>query len=703
MTQQTDNEPLEMTDINQDEPYHRWSESPTFQEVVARRYSRRDMMRGSLAMAVAGLFGSAVTEANPLARQGGVPPGLQRAGKRPSLLGFEAVPPGFLDEIVVPEGYSYQVILPWGTPITGHYPAFSPDNTGAEQGMQIGMHHDGMHFFPFDSRAYHSPRGLALQGRAGDHPLNARSSSEGLLVMNHEYVETRFLIGEMHGTVAGAFTTSSLPDGTRDPDHVLKEMNAHGVSITRIRKGPNGQWDMVPDALNRRITVLTPMEIGGPLRGHDSVKTKYSPEGLMTRGTFNNCAHGVTPWGTYLACEENFWFYFRHQNPSSRPPSLSRYSIGVFTFWPWFNAANGADEYVRFDITPTGESATDDYRNEAHCVGWVVEIDPFDPHSTPVKRTHLGRFSHEGAVFGPALEGKPTVVYSGDDATNSYIFKFVSARNYHRATADGSLLDEGTLYVARFNEDGSGDWLALVPGENGLTAENGFPDLQSVLLNARGAGDIVGATPMDRPEWGAVDPITGDVYFTLTNNSGRQVVDAANPRTGNIYGHIIRWREANGDHMSTGFQWEIFALGGNEEQGRDLNGNPLTPDNVFGSPDGLWVDPDGRLWIQTDASDNAVNTPAYVGIGANQMLAADPATGEIRRFLTGPIAQEITGCIMTPDQRTLFVNVQHPGANTGSSAFAAGDYSSNWPDGGNSIPRSATVVITKNDGGKIGT
>lgn len=358
---------------------------------------------------------------------------------------------------------------------------------------------------------------------------------------------------------------------------------------------------------------------------------------------------------------------------------------------------------MRFLATKQGATAADDYRNEPHCFGWVVEIDPYDPDSTPIKRTHLGRFSHEGAVFGPVQPGKPVVVYSGDDSGNSYIYKFVSAGRY-RPDSDGSILDEGTLYAARFNADGTGDWLALAPGQNGLTPENGFPDLPSILLNARGAGDVVGATPMDRPEWGAVDPVTGLVYFTLTNNSSRSQPNAANPRTQNIYGHIIRWQEAGGDHAATTFGWQIFVLGGNEEHGRDLHGNPLTPDNIFGSPDGLWVDPDGRLWIQTDATDNATSTPAYAGIGNNQMLAADPATGEIRRFLAGPVGCEITGVITTPDQRTMFVNVQHPGGGaTTSAAFAAGNHASHWPDGPPSYPRSATVVITKDDGGVIGT
>jgi secreted PhoX family phosphatase len=712
-------ETREGLDIDMDEPQRRWSASPTFQEVAM---SRRSVLQGGVALAVTGILGSGSSKAGS---------GHKHSWSgNDSSLGFTAIPSSAADTVVVPPGYSYQVILPMGTPIAGTYPPYSIDNTGAEMGMQIGSHHDGMHFFPLPADARerwddhdrhrghgHDPHGKGhdRHGKGHDYPDHGRggkpSSRDGLLVMNHEYIETRLLHRAAVGQPLGAFDLTFDASGVqREADHVLKEMNAHGVSIVRVRRNHHGEWERVKDPRNRRVTALTPMQIGGPMRGHDLVKTKYSPKGHRTRGTFNNCSHGVTPWGTYLACEENFWFYFTSSDPvETRPASINRYAVGAINFWRWNTANNGADEYIRFDFTRTGASARDDYRNEPHCFGWVVEIDPFDPRSTPVKRTHLGRFSHEGCIFGPAKAAKPIVVYSGDDTTNGYIYKFVSRRKYQPGKTDGSILDEGTLYAARFNEDGSGDWLALAPNRNGLTAEAGFPDLPSILVNARGAADIAGATPMDRPEWGAVDHTTGNVYFTLTNNSGRTTVNAANPRPRNVYGHIIRWEEKDCDHTATRFTWDIFALGGNPgaatdvDPGSDPNGQPLTDDNKFGSPDGLWADPDGRLWIQTDAADNSLRDPAYEGIGNNQMLAADPKTGQIRRFLTGPVGCEISGCIMTPDQRTLFVNVQHPGAATLPADFAAGNHSSHFPDGGNSPPRSATLVITKDDGGKIGT
>jgi uncharacterized protein len=663
-------------DLGDNEPNESHSASPRFAEVVQRRIARRDVLRGGLAAAISGVIGQGALR------------GVARAetGTRASLLGFTPVPVSRTDTVVVPEGYRHQVLLPWGEPITGTWPAFSPNNTAAEQAMQMGMHHDGMHFFPIE----------------GVSPYRG-SSEDGLLVMNHEYIEPRLLHPVAAGQPLGATQVPVREDGLREDEQVRKEQHAHGVSVVRIRKQADGSWQPVRDARNRRVTALTPMHITGPLRGHASMVTPYSPDGTATRGTLNNCAHGVTPWNTYLACEENWWFYFS-RNDDNPPASISRYSVGRLNMWRWNLAASGDDAYSRFDSSPSGTSATEDFRNEPHCFGWVVEIDPFDPDAVPVKRTHLGRFSHEGAIFAPEREGEPVVVYSGDDAVNSYIYKFVSARPYHAADADGSLLDEGTLYAARFDEDGSGEWLALAPGRNGLTAASGFPDIASILLNARGAADVAGATPMDRPEWGAVDRNDGTVYFTLTNNSRRSTPNAANPRINNVYGHIVRWNESGGDAAATRFRWELFALGGDTEHGRDRDGNPLTEDNMFGSPDGLWVDPDGRVWIQTDMADTSTIDGPDAALGNNMMLAADPESGEIRRFLTGPIGQEITGVVTTPDQRTMFINVQHPGAGaTAPPAFARGEHASHWPEGGDAIPRSATVVITRNDGDKIGT
>lgn len=655
------------------------SATPTFQEIVATRYNRRQVLQGGIAAAVTSFFGSTLPGSAAHAD----------VAKRTTSgrLGFSPVPVSRADTVVVPRGYRAQVLLPWGEPITGSYPAFDLGNSADEQAMQMGSHHDGMHFFPIE----------------GKDPFEG-SSSDGLLVMNHEYCEPRLMHAAAKGLALSAFDVPLNEDGSRDSEQVLKEMNAHGVSVVRIRRDADGKWSMVRDPRNRRITARTPMEIGGPLRGDDRMKTPYSPDGTRTRGTINNCSIGVTPWNTYLTCEENWWYYFERKDRDAMPASQSRYNVGR-SAWRWHLADRDDDEFRRFDATARGANALEDFRNEPHCFGWVVEFDPFDPQSTPIKRTHLGRFSHEGVVFAPAIEGRPIVAYSGDDTAFEYIYKFVSAKPYRKATADGSLLDEGTLYAARFNADGTGEWLALEPGRNGLTPEKGFATLADVLLNARGAADVAGATRMDRPEWGAVDPGTGSVYFSLTNNARRTEAQAggANPRANNVYGHIVRWDEADGDHAATRFTWRIFALGGDPAHGRDLHGRPLDADSMFAMPDGLSFDADRRLWIQTDIPEAHLNKGPYAAVGNNAMLAADPDTGEIRRFLTGPVGQEITGCAFTPDQRTLFVNIQHPGGEvTTAEDFAQGRLASHWPEGGTAYPRSATVAITRDDGGKIG-
>lgn len=704
-----------------DEQMSNLSENRHMNDVIKSRFSRRSLLQGTLTAAAMGFIGGGLAACSSSSSSGGNPTPAPTPSPTPAptpeqLLGFNAIPVSEADTIVVPEGYSVQTIAPWGHPIMGDFPAYHLDNTGADQGNQIGSHHDGMHYFPIDGTA----------------PYEG-SSEDGLLVMNHEYVEPRF----MHTTAVGQeLTSGQVPvkeDGTRDADEVLKEMNGHGVSVVRIRKqeGANGgyHWDTVADNLNRRITALTPMEIAGPVRGTDFVKTKYSPNGTMTRGTLNNCAHGVTPWNTYLTAEENWAGYFRNSTATAeeRPREQSRYGVrhsGQTSRYGW-ELADEAPEanqerFARFDVGSIGNSATDDYRNEPNNFGWIVEIDPFNPDSVPVKRTYLGRFAHEGVVFANPVVGQPVVAYSGDDAVNEYIYKFVSALPYSAATAGGHMLDSGTLYVAKFNDDGSGEWLPLVYGLGPLTDDNGFTSQADVLVNTRLAADTLGATKMDRPEWGAVHPQDGTVYFALTNNTGRaaDATDEANPRGPNRWGHIIRWDETGGYAAATSFNWDIFIIGGPTDDSQyvqgpareneifsDFNGQPLTAEQIFAAPDGLWFDPDGRLWIQTDIGESSQNSGDTAQFGNNQMLACDPVNRDLRRFLTGPIGQEITGVITTPDKRTMFINVQHPGATTTPAEFAAGELKGSWPDHDPTryYPRSATVVITKDDGGIIGS
>ncbi|MFC7368747.1 MULTISPECIES: PhoX family protein [Vreelandella] len=655
-----------------DEPLSNASDNAYFGDVLEKRLSRRGVLKGGLATVIAGLMATKLPFNNAFAAQDGM--------SSPSL-GFKPVAVSAADNVVVPEGYRVQSFIPWGTPISGDMPAFTQNASGEDQARQVGSHHDGMHFFPLNG-----------------------SSTDGLLVLNHEYVEPRFL----HAAASGlALDRNGFPqheDGSRDTDQVIKEMNAHGITLVRIRQGEGGEWEVVQDALNRRVTAQTPMQLSGPVAGTDHVKTKYSPEGTMTRGTLNNCAHGVTPWNTYLAAEENWAGYFANAD-ADIDRRQARYGIETRETgrYQWHRADREDDMFARFDASSKGASAADDFRNEPHAFGWMVEIDPMAPGADPVKRTHLGRFAHEGVIFAPAVEGQPVVAYSGDDARFEYIYKFVSRQPYQAATADGSLLDEGTLYVAKFNEDGSGEWLALAPGQNGLTPANGFADLADILVNTRSAADVAGATKMDRPEWGAVDPVTGQVYFTLTNNTRREEGDEhpANPRANNNFGHIIRWQE-EGSHAGERFQWDLFVIAGDHADSRDLAGHSLDNDNIFSSPDGLWIDPDRRVWIQTDISESVMNTGIFEVFGNNQMLVANPETGEIKRFLTGPVGQEITGVVTTPDQRTMFVNVQHPGATTTEGDFATGNFTSHWPEGGSAIPRSATLIITREDGGIVG-
>lgn len=638
-------------DNSGDEPLSNFSTNPHLRDLI----SRRALLRGTLGLAVTAFMNDSLG-ASAL------------AATKPGLLNFQEIDISRADTVRVPPGYSATPFIPWGTPLHKGVPEFPADasNSASDQEKQVGSHHDGMHFFPLNN-----------------------SSAEGLLVLNHEYIDPSLLHPR------GAAYTARRP-----AEEVRKEMAAHGVSVVHIRQEKSGQWQLVTDSrYNRRITAATPMEIRGPVRGSTKMRTGYSADGTRACGTFNNCAHGVTPWNTYLAAEENWAGYFanRDKNP---PREHTRYGIVSASRFGWESAQPEADMYSRFDATSSGADPTKDFRHEPNHFGWVVEIDPFDPASTPHKHTALGRFAREGVVFAPVREGQPLVCYSGDDTKDEYLYKYVSADPYNAKTAGGHLLDNGFLFVARFNADGSGEWLPLDMKDAELQkkaklAGVTFTDQADVLLNTRLAADLVGATKMDRPEWGAADPRTGEIYFSLSNNADRAEADAANPRANNIYGHIIRWMPLKGDHTTRNFTWDIFVFGGpagGKPAGEKIQ---LSSRNHFACPDGLWFDPCGVLWIQTDMSGGMLARGAF---GNNQMLAADPQTGEIRRFLTGPSGCEITGAVMTPDLRTLFVNIQHPGEGS-----SPGNFTSHWPDGGEHRPRSATVIIRKDDGGIIGT
>ncbi|MGY4831622.1 PhoX family protein [Sphaerotilaceae bacterium SBD11-9] len=611
--------------------------------------ARRTVLRGSAGLALAGLLA----------------PGLPGcASPEPAagpLLGFKSVPTGTADTVTVPEGYVTQVIAAWGEPVgvAGQMPAFqwNAGNSAAEQALQMGMHHDGMHFYAKDS------------------------SRGGLLAINHEYTDD----GLLH---SDGFTNWSA-------EKVRKSQAAHGVSVIELRQRDDRSWEVVrPSPFARRITAFTPVELRGPAAGHPLLRTAADPSGRRVLGILNQCASGITPWGTYLTSEENFAYYFK--GPAAPDPHLQRWGLrpSPSSYYRWHEH----DE--RFDAAR--------HPNEINRFGWAVEIDPSDPTMTPLKRTALGRAAREGNTVALTREGR-AVVYSGEDARFEYIYKFVSrdAVKPGGFKANAELLDHGTLYVARFDADGRGRWLPLTHGTGPLTAANGFADQGEVLIKARQSSDALGATKMDRPEWIAVDKQRW-VYCSLTNNSsrgqaGQPGVDAANPRANNTMGQVIRWRE-DGDFDATAFTWNHFVLAGDPASTRpEARGN--VNGDMFGCPDGLWVDGRGVLWIQTDMSSSAMGQGEMQRLGNNMMLAADPRTGEVRRFLVGPPGCEITGATGTPDGRTMFINIQHPGESPSERSDPANPRRySNWPDQRpDGRPRSATVVIRKLDGGVIGT
>jgi secreted PhoX family phosphatase len=591
-----------------------------FDDVLAAHLSRRAALVGGAATAALAFFGSP--------RLAGAAAPSPTARPRPMngpLIGFAAAPNPGGPNPTISADYDYAVIIPWGSPLQPGGPDIDGGRPAseAEALAQVGMGHDGMHFFPKPGK-----------------------QNRGVLCINHEYGDNT--------TVLGKGAPESLAD-------VRLSQATHGASVIELQR-QGRRWDRVRSNLNRRITPNTPVTFDGPVAGHPLLD---NAAGNAPAGTVNNCANGVTPWGTYLTCEENFNGYFGANGGFTPTPEQARYGLSSGGFgYGW----HVYDE--RWDLTNPA------YANEANRFGWVVEIDPWDPSSTPVKHTALGRVKHEGIALTEGKGGR-VVGYMGDDERFDYIYKFVSADNWQAMRGAGkSPLSEGQLYVARFNDDGTGDWLELTISDPALAAI--FADQAEVLTYARAAADALGATPMDRPEWTAGAP-AGPRSCTQTNNTRRTASNAANPLAPNPDGHIIRWTDAD-DHIGLTFEWDIFLIA------RDSHGT----DDAYGSPDGLWVDPDGRVFIQTDGDQPAP--------GNNQMLVADPATGDLRRLFAGVTGDEITGITVSPDRTALFVNTQHPGNGDPTAT--------NFPipgAGGPQIPRDATFVIWRKDGGIVGS
>ena len=633
----------------------------TMGEIIAARFSRRGFLRGSMAV-------TAISATiSPLALMAADEANAQGASTG-SVFNFPEVTAGVDQDHHVAEGYDADVLLRWGDKLFADSPEFDPlKQSEAAQERQFGYNNDFVGFIP-------------LEG-ADDH---------GLLVVNHEYTDAHLMFPGIVTIKDGEITVA---DATAE--QVAIEMAAHGGTIVEIRK-VDGKWQPVLEGkLNRRVTAKTPMTISGPAAGHPRLQTVADTSGTEVLGTINNCAGGVTPWGTYIMAEENIHGYFGGALPEGHRETENYKRMGI-----------PEETYDWFKFDPRFDLSKDP--NEANRFGWVVEVDAMDPTSKPKKRTALGRFKHEGAESIVAKDGR-VVFYLGDDERFDYVYKFVTAGKYNPddRAANMDLLDEGTLYVARFDEEGGVTWMPLVHGEGPLTAENGFESQADVLIETRRAADLLEATPMDRPEDIQPNPLTGKAYVMLTNNTKRTEADAANPRADNAFGHIIEIAEQDGDFTATQGKWEIVVQCGDPsiaEVGATFS-SATTANGWFGMPDNCAIDADGRLWVSTDG-----NSPSKTG-RTDGIWAVDTegeARGTSRLFYRVPVGGEMCGPCVTEDMANFFVAVQHPGdggedwEGFGRPSYYE-DLSTRWPDFDDAMPvRPAVVVITKQGGGKIG-
>lgn len=723
------------------------STNPSFDSVLQARLNRRGLLRGG----VGGVGTVVLAGVGLTACGGGDDAVVAPAAATQTLLGFTAVSKSLADTVVVPAGYTASVIYALGDPLTAITTAFKNDGTDVDFENRSGDHHDGMEWF-----------GLDASGKP-----SLTSVDRGLLAINHEATtdETRssFFLHADGGT-------TTLP---RPAAEVDKETAIHGVSVVEI-KNAGGKWATVPASpFNYRLTALTDnIRLTGPASGNVLMVTKHSTLGTITRGTINNCGTGKTPWGTFLTGEENWaGYFFRNATDNTARgndksvTSLNRYgrSQGAASRHGWESVVSAEDKYVRWNNSMLGSSTdgSDDYRNEMNTFGYIVEMDAYDKTKAARKRTALGRFAHESAAFGKPVVGQPLAVYMGDDSRGEYIYKFVSTKLWaaadanptDRITTGDTYLDDGKLYVAKFNSDGKGTWVELSITDPVIATYGTYPfaDQADVCVNSRLAADAVGATKMDRPEWCSTNVANGEIYFALTNNSNRAVnsatmpPDSANPRVytdikngsstqaGNPNGHILRLREDAPGNAATGFTWDIYVFGSESSAAPGaVNLSSLTDDQDFSSPDGLAFSPaTGIMWAQTDdgAYTDVSNCmmiaalPGVVGDGAKKTLTyaatagtltvdtyvgKAPGADNLKRFLVGPKGCEITGLCETPDGKAMFINIQHPGEGTLQANIAdPTKYQSQWPSnagyGAGQRPRSATIVITKTDGSKIGT
>ncbi|QWK21895.1 PhoX family protein [Thermus antranikianii] len=608
-------------------------------EVVEEALSRRDFLAASLGglMMVSGLGRAQAREAGGLRF-------------RPIRLSSE-------DRVILPEGYTYHVVIRWGDPLGKGARRFDIQNWDARsQEQAFGYNNDYVSWLPL-------PR------------YESGNSRWGLLWVNHEYTNPELMF-------------PGYKEGSPTKEQVDIELAAHGASVVEVRRTSDGSVYYLPiSSYNRRITATTPMELTGPAAGHPLLQTKADPTGRWVLGMLNNCAGGTTPWGTVLTAEENFNQYFAGLD--ALPEGLVKRSHARYGLPRGASPRRWERFYDRFDLSKEP--------HEPFRYGWIVEVDPYDPTFVPKKRTALGRFKHEGAEVTLAPSGQ-VVAYMGDDERFDYLYKFVSKGRFNPSDrkANMKLLDEGTLYVARFNPDGTGEWLPLVHGYGPLTEANGFKSQADVLIHTRLAADLLGATKMDRPEDVERNPVTGLVYAVMTNNSRRTPaqVDAANPRPDNRHGHIIEILEEGNDPTATRFRWSLFLVAGDpSDPSTYFAGFPKDKVSAFSCPDNITFDKQGNMWIATDGQDNSLR----MNDGVYAVPTQGPERGYVRQFMSGPVGAEICGPIFTPDNKTFFAGIQHPGEG-GTLEKPV----STWPDGTN-VVRPAVIAVRRLDGEVVGS
>ena len=653
------------------------SRAPTIGDVINGRLGRRGMLRGMLGVTAMSMATGGLTQALMSSAS-------YAATAADSQFKFKEVPHGVDEKHHLAEGYDAQILLRWGDPVTAGAPDFDPMNqTAAKQAMQFGYNCDYVGFTPL--------------------PYGSKNPAHGLLCVNHEYTIPQLMFQDVPAPASGRTDLSKI---TAEMANI--EMAAHGGSVVEVRRDAAGKWSYVKNSpFNRRVTMMTEMQISGAAGGDARLRTKADPTGTKVLGMVNNCAGGMTPWGTWLSGEENFHGYFQGKLPEGHAEAVNHKRYGVPD--GWYNWGNYHD---RMDVAKEP--------NEPNRFGWIVEIDPYNPASKPVKRTALGRFKHEGAESIINKDGR-LVVYLGDDERFEYVYKFVSTNrvDLNNREANRDLLDNGTLFVAKYSEDGTVLWMPIVWGTGPLTPANGFSSQADVLIEARRAADLLGATPMDRPEDIEPNHKTNKVYVTLTNNERRKADDAIearrlnkmNPRATNLWGQILEMTPPNGDHAALTFAWEMLLICGNPADAgiKGVYHTATSKDGWFACPDNMAIDHAGRTWFGTDQGTGWARASGTAdGIWAVE--SDGPLKGYSRQFWRNPVGAEICGMSFLPDDKTLTIAVQHPAADGAKqykgfereSTFA--DPATRWPDfQPNMPPRPSVVFVTKKDGGVIGS